>query len=49
MNTAVGKDSVAFHLVTKKGLYLGLTPGGATPDEGRADVDELRKQLGLDQ
>jgi hypothetical protein len=48
MNTAVAKDAGGFHIVTKKGLYLALAPEGATPDEGRADVDELRKQLGLD-
>lgn len=49
MNTAVAKEAGAFHIITKKGLYLGLAPQGETADEGRADVDELRKQLGLDQ
>ena len=49
MNTEVAKTAGAFHIITKKGLYLGLAPLGETADEGRADVDELRKQLGLDQ
>jgi hypothetical protein len=49
MNTAVGKEAGAFHIITRKGLYLHLAPEGTTADEGRADVDELRKQLGLDQ
>ena len=48
MNTAVAKEAGAFHIITKSGLYLGLAPQGATADEGRADVDELRRQLGLD-
>jgi hypothetical protein len=49
MNTAVGKEVGAFHIITRKGLYLHLAPEGATSDEGRADVDELRQQLGLEQ
>jgi hypothetical protein len=49
MNTAVAKEAGAFHIITKKGLYLHLAPEGANADEGRADVDELRKELGLDQ
>ena len=49
MNTAVAKEAGAFHIITRKGLYLHLAPEGATSDEGRADVDELRKELGLDQ
>ena len=49
MNTAVAKMAGAFHIITKKGLYLGLAPQGETADEGRADVDELRRQLGLNQ
>jgi hypothetical protein len=49
MNTAVGKEVGAFHIITRQGLYLHLAPEGATADEGHADVDELRKELGLDQ
>ena len=53
MNTAVAKEAGAFHVITKQGLYLHLAPESATADEGRADVDQLRKQLrkqlGLDQ
>jgi hypothetical protein len=49
MNTMVAKEAGAFHIITKSGLYLALAPAGATTQEGRADLDELRKQLGLDQ
>ena len=49
MNIAVAKESGAFHIVTKQGLYLHFAPEGATSDEGRADVDSLRSRLGLDQ
>jgi hypothetical protein len=49
MNSAVGKEVGSFHIVTKKGLYLYLAPEAATAEEGRADVDALRKQLGLEQ
>jgi hypothetical protein len=49
MNTAVGREAGAFHIITRKGLYLHLAPESAKPEDGRADVDELRKQLGIDQ
>jgi hypothetical protein len=49
MNTAVAREAGSFHIITRKGLYLHLAPEGATAEEGRADVDELRKELGLDQ
>jgi hypothetical protein len=49
MNTVVAKDAGAFHIITKSGLYLALAPVGVTAEEGRADMEELRKQLGLDQ
>jgi hypothetical protein len=49
MNTAVGCEVGAFHIATRQGLYLHLAPESATADDGRADVDKLRKQLGLDQ
>jgi len=49
MNTIVAKEVGAFHIITKSGLYLALAPAEATAEEGRADMDELRKQLGLDQ
>ena len=32
MNTAVGKEVGAFHIITRKGLYLHLAPEGATSD-----------------
>ncbi|MDD5544001.1 MAG: hypothetical protein PHX83_12580 [Acidobacteriia bacterium] len=47
LNTTVGKDIGAFHIATKKGLYLNLAPPSGNRDDGRADVDSLRKQLGL--
>ena len=49
MNTAVGREVGAFHIITRLGLYLHLAPESAQPEDGRTDVDELRKQLGLDQ
>lgn len=49
MNTVVAKEAGAFHIITKSGLYLALAAAGATAEEGRADMEELRKQLGLDQ
>ena len=49
MNTLVAKEAGAFHIITKSGLYLALAPAGATAEEGRADMEELRKELGQDQ
>jgi len=49
VNVAVGKEAGAFHILTTQGLYLDLAPEGATSDEGRADVEQLRQQLGVDQ
>ena len=48
MNVAVGRDVGAFHVITKQGLYLHLAPENGDAEQGRADVDELRKQLGLE-
>ena len=47
LNAAIGRNIGAFHIVTKKGLYLDLAPDTGNRDDGRADVDSLRKQLGL--
>lgn len=47
LNTTVGRNIGAFHVVTKKGLYLNLAPASGNRDEGRADVETLRKELGL--
>jgi hypothetical protein len=47
LNTAVGKDVGAFHIVTKKGLYLHLAPASGTADDARTIVEALRKQLSL--
>jgi hypothetical protein len=47
LNTAVGKEVGAFHIVTKKGLYLHLAPASGTADDARTIVEALRKQLSL--
>jgi hypothetical protein len=47
INSLVGKDVGAFHISTKQGLYLDLAPDSGASDEGHADVETLRKQLGL--
>jgi hypothetical protein len=47
-NIAVGRENGAFHILTKRGLYLHLAPEGATAEEGRRTVDELRRALGVD-
>jgi hypothetical protein len=47
LNTAVGKDAGAFHIVTKKGLYIHLAPATGAADDARTIVDALRKQLSL--
>ncbi len=47
LNTTVGRNIGAFHIATKKGLYLNLAPSTGNRDDGRADVDSLRKELGL--
>jgi hypothetical protein len=47
LNTTVGRSAGAFHIATKKGLYLNLVPESGKSDDGRADVDQLRKLLGL--
>ena len=48
LNTTVGRDVGAFHIITKKGMYLDLAPSSGNSDQARADVDALRKSLGLD-
>jgi hypothetical protein len=47
LNTTVGRSAGAFHIATKNGLYLNLMPESGNGDDGRADVDQLRKLLGL--
>ena len=47
MNVEVGRAIGAFHILTKRGLYLNLAPEAATREEGRMFVEALRKQLGL--
>ena len=47
MNLEVGRAIGAFHVSTKRGLYLNLAPEAGTREEGRASVEALRKQLGL--
>ena len=47
MNLEVGRAIGAFHILTKRGLYLNLAPEASTREEGREFVKALRKQLGL--
>ena len=47
VNTVLGKHVGAFHIVTKKGLYLHLAPDSGNRDDAPAAVDSIRKQLGL--
>ena len=47
LNAVVGKAVGAFHITTKKGLYLNLAPESGDREEARADVEALKKQLGL--
>jgi hypothetical protein len=48
MNTTVGRDVGAFHIITKSGLYLHLAPESGSAEDGRSAVDGLRKHLGLE-
>ena len=47
MNEEVGRAIGAFHILTRRGLFLNLAPEGATREQGRLFVESLRKQLGL--
>ena len=49
LNTVVGKEIGAFHILTRKGLYLHLALESGDRDRARAVVDGLRQQLGLEQ
>ena len=48
LNTVVGKEIGAFHIITKKGLYLHLALESGNRDDARTVVDGLRQQLGLE-
>lgn len=45
MNTSIGAEIGAFHVVTAKGLYLHLAPPSGGAAEGRRMVDSLNTQL----
>lgn len=47
MNVEVGRAVGAFHILTKRGLYLNLAPEAATREQGSQFVAALRKQLGI--
>ena len=47
LNTVIGREIGAFHITTRKGLYLNLAMESGKREDTRATVDELRKQLGL--
>jgi hypothetical protein len=46
-NALVGREIGAFHIITKRGLYLDVAPTGGDRESGRVQVEELRKALGL--
>jgi hypothetical protein len=43
----VGKEVGAFHILTRKGLYLHLATESGKREDARAAVEELRRRLGL--
>jgi hypothetical protein len=47
MNALVGKDIGAFHIATRKGLYLDLALESGSREDSRALVESLRKELAL--
>jgi len=47
LNAVVGKEIGAFHIMTRKGLYLHLATESGKREDARTAVEELRKQLGL--
>src|ERR1035437_6362637 len=47
LNAVVGKEIGAFHIMTRKGLYLNLATESGKREDARAAVEELRRQLGL--
>lgn len=47
MNTTIGKTIGAFHIITKKGLYLDLAPASGDRQDGRIYVDDVRNKLGI--
>jgi len=49
MNTTAAKEIGAFHIATRKGMYLHLAVESGGRDEARAIVESLRKQLGISQ
>jgi hypothetical protein len=46
-NLLVGREVGAFHIITKKGLYLDVAPSSGGKDAGREEVEQLKKLLGL--
>jgi hypothetical protein len=48
MNSAVGREIGAFHIITRKGIYLHLAPESGNPEDARSAVANLLKQLRLD-
>ncbi|MGA2185785.1 MAG: tetratricopeptide repeat protein [Bryobacteraceae bacterium] len=47
MNAVVGKEMGAFHIATRKGLYLDLALESGSREDSRSVVDTLRKELNL--
>ncbi len=49
LNLVVGREIGAFHISTKKGLYLQLALESGSRDDARTAVESLNRQLGLGQ
>lgn len=43
LNTAVGREVGAFHVLTREGLYLHLAPESGKPDDARIVVEGIRR------
>ncbi|GAC1424253.1 MAG: hypothetical protein NVS9B15_17040 [Acidobacteriaceae bacterium] len=46
-NVLVGREIGAFHILTRKGLYLDLAPFNGDREAGRRDVESVHKLLGI--
>jgi hypothetical protein len=47
LKTTAAKQVGAFHIATRKGVYLHLAPDSGSRDDARTMLDGLRKQLGI--
>jgi len=47
LNTTAAKELGAFHIATRKGVWLNLAPESGSRDDSRAAIDSLKKLLGI--